>query len=181
MIGYHLLVIVVVVIAVWTGWHRGLARQTNSIIGFALGAVCAHVFAEPGEAFIISVMPWLESGWAASFIVSNLSAALIYCLVYILFSSLTTMVSRAFSFLGTGVLNSLFGAAFRTFNWLLFTSIALNVMICCNPESRLLKYAADEDGNIAGSTLLLAPAILGCDDAEDLAHLFQLREARKIS
>ena len=44
-----------------------------------------------------------------------------------------------------------------------------------------MKYASSDDGNVVEVVMMLAPGLLGCRSYEDLYHLLQLREAKKIS
>ncbi len=41
--------------------------------------------------------------------------------------------------------------------------------------------ASADDGNVVECVMLLAPGLLGCGSVEDLAHILQLKEAKKIS
>ena len=60
-------------------------------------------------------------------------------------------------------------------------SIIYNLLLCINPDSRLMRWQNANDGNIVEEVLALSPALLGGLGAEELSHQVQLREARKIS
>lgn len=179
--GYHILVVVIAILAIRNGWKAGFSGEVPGLLGFAFGVVCANIFRQPIEMMIAEALPWLGDNWAGAFILSNLASFSIYSLIFLLFKSLTQLFKDAFSLLMEGVVNSLFGALASLLLWMMFTSIALNLIVCIDPEGALPKYASDNDANIAGVTTLMAPAILGSQDAADLAHIRQLRDARAIS
>ncbi|MDE5875595.1 MAG: CvpA family protein [Muribaculaceae bacterium] len=178
---YHILAIVVGVVALFKGYHNGFTGQISGILGFAFGTVCAHVFGENAEEMLRSLFPGISHVEGSTFIYSVMAVALIYVAVILLFRLLTGVLRSAMQVFGVGILDRLLGAAFCLLKYMLLLSIAYNLMVCLNPRTPLMKYANADDGNIVECVLLLAPELLGCYSFEDLAHILQLRDARKIS
>ncbi|GEM_PF-639002 len=178
---YHIIVMAVAAIAVIKGFRSGFTGQVSGILGFAFGTVCAHVFDTQSEEFVRAVLPGIEGKLGSAFIYSVLSAALVYVGVYFLFKILTKVLRSAMQVFYVGMLDSLMGSAFCLMKYMLMLSIVYNLILCVNPDSRLLKYANADDGNVVECVLLIAPGLLGCGSCEDLSHLIQLREAKKIS
>lgn len=178
---YHIIVIAAAAIAVISGFRRGFTGQVSGILGFAFGTVCAHVFAPQSEALVRSILPGIQGHTGSAFIYSVLSAALVYTVVYLLFKMLTKVLRSAMQVFCVGMLDSLLGAAFCLLKYMLFISIVYNLILCVNPQSSLMKYAEADDGNVVEAVLYLAPGMLGCGSVDDLYHLLQLREAKKIS
>lgn len=178
---YHIIVVAVAGYAVVKGFRRGFTGQVSSVLGLAFGAVCAHVFGPQTEEALRSIFPGISGRCGSAFIYSVLSAALIYLAVYLTFGFLTKVLRSAMQVFYVGMLDSLFGSAFCLVKYMVLLSIAYNLILCVNPSSPLLKYADADDGNVVECVLLIAPGILGCGSCEDLSHLIQLREAKKIS
>lgn len=178
---YHIMVIAVAGFAVIKGFRSGFTGQVSGILGFAFGTVCAHVFDAEAESFVRTILPGLHGRTGSSFIYSVLSAALVYTAVYLLFRLLTKVLRSAMQVFYVGMLDSLMGSAFCLVKYMLLISIVYNLMVCVNPGSPLMKYASSDDGNVVEVVMMLAPGLLGCRSYEDLYHLLQLREAKKIS
>jgi len=178
---YHIIVMAVAAIAVIKGFRSGFTGQVSGILGFAFGAVCAHVFDTQAEEFVRMLLPGIQGRLGSAFIYSVLSAAMVYVMVYFLFKMLTKVLKSAMQVFYVGMLDSLMGAVFCLMKYMLMLSIIYNLILCVNPESRLLRYADADDGNVVECVLLIAPGLLGCGSCEDLSHLIQLREAKKIS
>lgn len=64
---------------------------------------------------------------------------------------------------------------------MLLVSMAYNLILGFDSGSVLLKSMKSDDGNIVEEVMLLAPAVLGCEGPDELAHRIQLEEAKKIS
>ncbi|MDE6296047.1 MAG: CvpA family protein [Muribaculaceae bacterium] len=178
---YHLLIIVVALLAVVRGYRRGLTGQVTSVLGLAFGVICTHIFI-PGVSDVIGSIigrSHLEEG--GEYLTGNIAALLIYGSVYLLFRSITGIVRQAARMLGTSLLDSLLGAAFCIFNYLLVLSMVLNVLVGYNPDSPLMRDGRSDDGNLVNLVLCIAPATLGSESFDDFAHRMQLRDARKIS
>lgn len=178
---FHILAITVAAVAVIKGFGRGFTGQVSGVLGFAFGTVCAHVFDSQSEMFVRGLLPGIKDSVAAPFIYSVLGASLIYVSVFLIFRIFTKVLRAAMQVFYIGMLDRLLGAAFCLAKYMLILSIIYNLILCVNPDSRLLKYATTRDGNIVEIVMMLAPGLLGCDSYEDLAHLLQLREAKKIS
>lgn len=178
---YHILVIVVAALAVVKGFRRGFTGQISGILGLAFGTVCAHVFDVQAEEVVRMLIPGLQGRPGSAFAYSVIAAALVYLAVYLAFRLLTGVLRSAMQVFCIGMLDSLLGAAFCLVKYMLFLSLAYNLVLCVNPRSPLLKYATADDGNVVEIVMSLAPEMLGCGSFEDLFHLLQLRDARKIS
>lgn len=178
---YHIIVIAVGAIAVVSGFRKGFTGQVSGILGLAFGTVCAHVFDVQAEEFLRALLPGLAGRPGSAFIYSVGSAALVYLAVYIFFRMLTRILRSAMQVFYVGLLDSLMGAAFCLLKYMLMISIIYNLILCVNPSSPLLRYANADDGNVVECVMMLAPGLLGCGSVQDLSHLLQLREAKKIS
>lgn len=178
---YHLLVIIVALLAIVRGYRRGLTGQVTSVLGLAFGVVCCHIFI-PG-------MTGFFDGWhmighfrdGGEYLTSNLSGAIIFFGVYFLFRSITGILRKAADQLGTSLLDSIIGAVFCLYNYLLMLSIAFNVAVGWNTESSLMHDGRSDDGNLVNIVLRIGPAALGSVTFGEFSHEMQLRDARKIS
>lgn len=178
---YHIIVIAVAALAVVKGFRRGFTGQISGILGFAFGTVSAHVFEPDVEAMLRSMLPGISQAVGAAFIYSVLAAVIIYVIVYLIFKIFTKVLRSAMQVFSIGMLDSILGSAFCLLKYMMVVSIIYNLILCVFPDSRLMHYAKADDGNVVEAVMLLAPGMLGCGSVEDLAHLLQLRDAKKIS
>lgn len=178
---FHTVIIALAIIAAVRGFYKGLSGQVPDILGFAFGLVSARILAPAVEEGLRNALPFISGSEASAFTYSLLASASVFCAVFLIFKFITSIIGNALSMFGTGILNSLFGAAFCILKYMLFVSIAFNLILCVSPRSKLMDYARADDGNAVECVMLLGPSLLGCGDCLDLAHLLQLRDARKIS
>lgn len=178
---YLVAVLVVAFLSITVGFRRGITQQIASLLGLGFGAVAARV-----------LTPQLSSGWEWTerfspapefneFTANLLCAVVIYCVTYFLFSIISPILRSALSVVEKGMFNRILGAFFSLFKNLLWLSIILNLFLCLNAESGLLRFERSNDGNLVAAVMAMTPAILGCYGAEDFAHFHQLKEAKKIS
>lgn len=182
-----ILVLATAFAAIIYGFRRGWVRQWPHIIGMALGIVCTRIFRIPFQEILHGNLPGVQEGLDALYCESVVAAALIYFVVYIIFAAVTSFIPRAIGSGNKSVLDNIGGAGVVLFNWLFTLSILLNLWVAfsltrpgSNPPE-ILQHLRSDDGNAVEEVILLGPACLGGEDAEELSHRLQLREAKKIS
>lgn len=178
---YHIIAFIVAILAIVKGYRQGFRRQTPLLIGFCFGVVCARIFSVPVEEGIRELLPSIASRPEADYVYSVLSHGIIYVVVYEIFSFCTGFLRLLFRAMSSGVLDSICGAVLTSVRYLLMLSIGYNFLLCWQTDSQLLRYAKSDDGNIVEEVMLVAPAILGGESVEDLAHTLQLEAAKCIS
>lgn len=178
---YNILILALAIAGILRGFRRGLSGQVSAVLGFAFGAVCAHAFAPEFELVLRDWIPGISHKVGAGFIYSVIATGLIYIAVYCLFAGLTGILRGAMAVFHTGLLDSLFGAAFGCMKYLIGLSLLFNVIVCFQPDSVLLKSSTASDGNLIEGAMAIAPWVLGSLCYDDYAHILQLHEARKIS
>lgn len=179
---FYLLIFVVAVLALLRGFKKGLTRQTSDVLAVCFAIVCVHVLLTFLEPVIARWIPERSYHALLIFTCENITAAIIYTAVFFIVKLPTMILCKAMTmFFPSGMLDKIAGSIFALFKWLIWTSIALNLMACISSDSSLLKDASATDGNIIQGTMLLAPNLFGITDAEELAHYYQLKEAAKIS
>lgn len=178
---YHLIAIIVLILGVTRGFRKGFFRQLPLFIGFSFGVVCARLFSAPVMDAISDLIPSLNSKVECDYVCSSIARGLIFLFVYEIFSIVTGFLKMLFKKIDSGILDSICGMVFGAVRYLLILSIILNWLLCVRPRGTLLKYAKSDDGNIIEEVMLIAPAILGGESVEDLAHLLQLEDAKCIS
>ena len=158
---FHIIVIAVAAVAVVRGWRRGLSGQAASVLGFAFGTVCAHVMAPWAEAEVASWGLIAPHDCRAAFLTGTVARSGTYAVVYTVAKALTSIIERLLKPLGTGMLNSMAGSLFCLADWLMWTSIVLNLTLCAKPDCGLERCGDNGDGNVVAETMLFAPALLG--------------------
>lgn len=178
---YHILVIVVALVALMRGFRRGLTRQVSDIIGFAFGIVAARTL---GPDFAVCLEDWVPRFYhpvARSFFFSTLSYGLIWSACIFVFSILTRVLNVVLGVIPVGIMNSIGGAVFTLLKYLMFLSLLFDLGLCRPFGSPLMHCARHDDGNLVDCVIRLAPAVLGSMSAEEYVHRVQLWEARSIS
>lgn len=178
---FPLLAIAVAIFAIIRGYRRGLTGQVTSVLGLAFGVICAHIFLEGGSDVVAMLIGRERLERSGRYLTENLSAAAVYATVYVVFRSVTGLVRAALKTLGSSLLNSLLGAAFCLYSYMLVLSMIFNVAVGWNPDSVLMHDGRSGDGNIVAVVLSISPAALGTVSFDEFAHEQQLRDARKIS
>ena len=178
---YHVIAILITTLGVVKGYRKGFFRQIPMLIGFCFGVVCAHIFSTPVEEGLRELAPSILTRPECNYVYSILSRGMIFIIVYELFSFCTCFLKLLFRSFHSGVLDSISGSFFTVVRYLLMLSIIYNFLLCWRTDSDLLRFAKADDGNIVEAVMLVAPAILGGESVEDLAHTLQLEAAKCIS
>lgn len=178
---YYIIVVIVGVWCIFSGYRKGLMRQMGVVLAVAFGIACSRLF---GPEFMPHVDEWLPAslrGFNRDFVCQTLTYGSIYLLAECLVALFTMPVGKLLRFLGSGILDSLSGAVFRLFQGLMVLSIVYNLLVDLNPDSELTRSSRLHDGNLVEAVMKVAPAILGFPDAEEVAYRQQLEDAKKIS
>lgn len=178
---YHLILIVVAAVAVFVGFRKGLVRQLAGLLGIAFGVVAAHLLQDSVEPLIREYFPSLQGSFLEDYAYGVLTPCLIFLAVYAIMLLLSFLLKNLLNMLSLGVLNSILGALFCIFKYMLVMSVLFNVIISIDSESSLADCCNADDGNIVGAVMSLAPAMLGTQSPDDLNHLKQKEEAKTIS
>lgn len=178
---YHLVAIMVAAFAVIRGYRAGMTGLVTSVLGMSFGIVCSHIFLEGATEIARSVLPGSLLARGGDYLASNVATGFVFAVVYSVFDGITTIIRKAMTRFGNGLLDSLLGVGFCLMNYLLMLSIVYNIIVGCNPESALMKHGKSDDGNIIEAVIWIAPACLGSESFSEFAHEQQLRDARKIS
>lgn len=178
---YHLTALLLAAFAAIRGFKLGLARQTPSIIGMAFGIICARILAPGLFSVVYGALPSVHGQVEQQFVCDTLSTGIVFISIYLVFTTVTGFLGKVMRKEGRTILDNIGGALYSIFKYMLFLSIIYNSLVALNFGSELKKTAASDDGNTAEEVMLLSPTILGGQDIEELIHLIQLEEAKKIS
>lgn len=178
---FQLIILLISAFGVVRGFRKGFTLQISRVLGFGFGIVCARIFSTDFSQFLLATFSSIRNSSFPEFVSSFLSGIIIYVIVYCIVSRFTGVVKSAVSIFPVGMFNRIAGSFFFLIDSLLWLSIILNLILCINPDSKLIRYAGADDGNIVEIVLSMTSGLLGCPDTGDLVHLLQLREAKKIS
>lgn len=178
---YQLIIVCVGAFALAKGFRRGFTGQISGLLGLGFGAVFAMLFAPEVEVSLAEIFSEKINFPFPPFLYGIVASSLIYFAVYLAVRFLTGVIRNLMRSLHIGMLDRLFGSAFCLFKYLMVVSIVYNLILCIKPDSSLLEYSKAADGNLVQDVLMLAPAVLGCFNADDLSHAMQLLDAKKIS
>lgn len=176
---YQLFTVVVLAAGCLLGIRKGITGQLGSLLGCIFGYCGAVVLWR-------DLAGWIADTWPANastppmpmFLPSVLAVAVIYGGLYLVMSCLGPALRVITLPLGKGPLNKIVGAVWGVMKWAMLLSLFFNVLIGRDHDSPLMTAVRHNDGNIATGVMLIAPAITGTPDCEDLAYAIQLMEAQ---
>lgn len=178
---YHILVLVVGLVGMFRGFHKGLLRQMSGVLGFVFGIVAARAF---GPDLTESMGGWVPQYYhpvAKTFFLSIIANGVIWVVVISVFSSLASILNKILGLIPTGIVNSIAGAAFSLMKYLMFLSILFDLALSRPFDSPLMHCVRHDDGNLVNAVASLAPGLLGTMTVGEYVHQVQLWEARSIS
>ena len=178
---YHILVIALGIWGILTGYRKGLIRQFGSVLAVAFGIVATIILAPDFFSVMDNMIPGFVSGFKREFVVKTMSCTVIYVFVTGVFELVAIPLGRLMKTMHTGLVNSIAGALFRTFQFLMLLSLFYNLIVDFNPTGSMTRICRLHDGNVVEGVIKVAPAILGFPDGEEVAHYQQLEDAKKIS
>lgn len=178
---YHILVIAVVLVGMFRGFHTGLMRQASAVLGFVFGIVAARAVGPDLAAWLAGWFPHFYHPVAKTFFLSILAYGTIWGLCMFLFSMFAGILNFILGFIPVGIMNSIAGAVFSTLKYLMFVSILFDLALCRPFDSPLMHCARHDDGNLVDGVIRLAPELLGTMSAEEYVLKVQLWEAKSIS
>jgi uncharacterized membrane protein required for colicin V production len=181
MLIYQIIVLLVAAFAIFRGFKRGFARQTHSVIGVAFGIICCHIFMPPMMEIIRNGFPQRIGHPEELAFYSIMACALIFMIVYSLFTLITSFIGRLLADREYSIMNRIGGACFTLFKYMLFLSIFYSLILAYSPRCSLLKAGQSDDGNATEMVMLLGSSVLGFESVEMLAHKMQLEDAHHIS
>lgn len=178
---YHIIVIALAILGVLSGYRKGLIRQLGSVMAVAFGIVLAIILAPDFTVTVENTMPSFISGFKREFIAKTLSCTIIYVLVTGLLELVLIPLNRLMKIMDMGIINSIGGAIFRSFQYLMLLSLFYNLIIDFNPAGPLTRISRLHDGNVVEGVIKMSPAILRFPGGEEVAYYQQLEEAKRIS
>ena len=178
---YNLIVIALAVWALLSGYRKGFLRMVGSVLGVGFGVVATRLAAPECYEAIDFITPGFISGFNRRFVVETFTCGLIFAFVCGIFELLAVPLGKVMKVMPGGVVNSIGGAVFRLFYYMMLLSIVYNLIADLQPDGHLTKTSRYHDGNVVEGVVKLAPAILGFEDAEEVGHFQQLEDAKKIS
>lgn len=177
---YHLLIIVAGVYGLLTGFRKGFLRQIDSVVAITFAIVAAYIFGPDIRDWVNGYLQGFTS-FNVPFIVATMSAILVFTAVYFILRLAMIPVAAMMRAIPGGVVNSIAGAAYRLFKYMVFLSLAYNLIVDVSPKSSLAKSSRSHDGNVVEGVVKLAPALMGFPSGEEVGHYQQLEDAKKIS
>lgn len=177
----HLVAICVAVAALLRGYTLELTGQMASVLGMSFGIVGTRVLRGEAENLARELFPELCTNWNGAFVASTFASIGVYCAFYCAFELFAKPLRQVLRPLHGGTLNGIAGSVVCCAKWIILLSLAYNLALCFGTRPAMLRQVAADDYNVVECVLLVAPSLLGGEDAADLAHRRQLLDARKIS
>lgn len=178
---YNLIIIGVALWAILTGYRRGFLRQIGNLVAVVVGIIVVRIFSAEFSPQVDGFVPGFISGFNRPFLVMTLTCMLLFFLVYSILALACISLGKMMRVVPGNIINSIGGALFKLFQWLLFISLAYNLLADLSPAGDLTRSSRLHDGNIIEGVIKLSPALMGFPDAEEVGYHQQLEDAKKIS
>lgn len=176
-----LIAISLIAVAIVHGFRKGFRSQLPQLFGLLIGDVCAHIFRAPLQSEIMVAYPVALNRPETEFIYSTIACGIIFLVSFLIFTSCLAVFARVFRRRESSVVDAMAGALVALLIYTTFMSLAFNFLICIKPRSELSASMTHSDANILSEVLLVAPAMMGSQSPEELAHRLQLYDASRIS
>lgn len=169
------------VIGIIRGFNVGFAGQIGALLGIAFGIGVARLCGNDVGMWLLSEFHPINACDAPEYTAMFLGNSICYLTTFTVLAIICNPLAQILAALCVGLPNALVGSIIGLFKYAMIVSLIYNTIVGIDNESVLLQYGTQGDGNIAEATMLLAPAVLGCQGHTDLSYQLQLKEASKIS
>ena len=147
------ILLAIIAVALITGWMRGLVHQIGTVAGIILGIIVCRIFGGDVTAYFVD-----RSSEHA-----DIARACVYAVLFVAVFLGCNLIARLISSILKAVKLKIFdraaGAVMRTFLWLLFTSLAINIYLSVCPADRARFNRPDKPWRTVA--VELAPKLLG--------------------
>lgn len=154
-----IIILIIVVAGLVLGYAKGFVRQLTTICGIVLGIIACHLWGSWATRVLVEIVPE-SAGWPSpEYTTAIIANIILFLIIFLGIKLVGAMFKSVLTKLHLGVIDSLAGALFCVFKYLLVASIVLNIAYVIIPGNWL---------NTSGSlpqriTMNLAPALLGVD------------------
>lgn len=151
---FDILLLVIALIALAIGFHRGIITQIGSLAGIIVGIILSRITA-----------PWVAQLIAGDAIPSYPETVVAHILMFVVGFLGCWALARLFRSLThalhLGFIDRLAGALFTLLEWLLILSLALNLYLALRPETDISTFSSLADGQAFILLRNLAPTLTG--------------------
>ena len=144
---------IILIIAFFMGFRKGLLRSLASLIGLVAGVYGAILFSKYVEVYLVRWFNWSED-------VNSIAAFLImFFIIMFIFALLGRVLTRMADFMMMGLFNKLFGGVFNALKFAFLLSVIF-MFVNASEDYGILTPEKRESSLLYGPVALLAPAIL---------------------
>lgn len=135
---FSIILIIIAVAGLVTGWLKGLIGQIGSIAAIVTGIIVCRGFGDRFTALIAPMMGCTPGDASlASILTSLFGNILLFIIVYILVVIFARLLKGLVHGILLGPVDSLAGAIFGAFKWLLLAGVVLDAIVFFDPDGTI--------------------------------------------
>lgn len=157
----------ILIIAFFMGFGKGLLRALASLIGLVAAVYCAMFFSHFVEAYVSRWFGWRDLDYIASFLIT-------FLLIMVVFSLLGRVLTKVADFVMLGILNKIFGGLFNMLKYAFLLSVIF-MFVNSTDDYRILSQEKRDSSTLYEPIASIAPAIL----PEIMIHVDDLMEPKE--
>lgn len=151
------------------GFWKGIVVQVGAIAAVVMGILACRLFGDEATRFLGGMLGSVsDSPELSHYIVSVTAYVVLFVLGYVLTRALASFVKTVVNALFMGAVDRILGALFSIFQWMLITSIVLNIWQIIDSSRNVVSLSSLAHGKIAQAILDLAPAVFGFEKFPNL-------------
>lgn len=157
----------ILIIAFFMGFGKGLIRALASLIGLVAAVYCAMFFSHFVEAYVMRWFGWRDLDYIASFLIT-------FLLIMVVFSLLGRVLTKIADFVMLGILNKIFGGIFNMLKYAFLLSVIF-MFVNSTEDYRILSQEKRDASALYEPIASIAPAIL----PEIMTHVDDMMEPKE--
>ncbi|MCG2417453.1 CvpA family protein [Aequorivita sp. F47161] len=144
---------IILIIAFFMGFRKGILRSLASLIGLVAGVYGAMFFSDYARVYIEKWFDWSED-------LTNIASFLItFFIIMFLFALLGRILTKVADFAMMGIFNKIFGGVFNALKFAFILSVVF-MFVNASEDYRILSPEQRDDSILYTPVAAIAPAIL---------------------
>ena len=153
-----IITIIILAAALILGAIKGFIRQLGSFAAVVIGIIACRIFSGQATQLAAKVLGVSPADSALNhYMCAIIGCAGVFLAVWLVVWLIARLIHKVISAVKLGPLNSVAGALFMAFKWMLVLSIAFNAWLAVSPTTRALARPSD----IVEAVESIAPKVLG--------------------